>query len=160
MSSYISPVIKAFFKDLDVTSHVNPKLLTGLAAIGALHLFTQYLTTPLLGFYRHVLRPQRNLVNRYGSDWAVVTGASDGIGEAYTYELAKRGYNIILVSRTMEKLERVASKVREEFKVQTKIIQFDFGTLNNPEAVKELYAKLDTIDVDVSLLANNAGVAS
>ena len=90
----------------------------------------------------------------------MVTGASDSIGEAYTYELAKRGYNIVLVSRTMEKLERVAAKVREEFKVQTKIIQFDFGTLNNPEAVKDLYSKLDTIDVDVSLLANNAGVAS
>ena len=98
---------------MDVTPHVNPKLLTGLAAIGALHLFTQYLTTPLVGFYRHVLRPQRNLVKRYGSEWAVVTGASDGIGEAYTYELAKKGFNIILVSRTMDKLERVAAKVKD-----------------------------------------------
>jgi 17beta-estradiol 17-dehydrogenase / very-long-chain 3-oxoacyl-CoA reductase len=153
-------MLKAFFKSFDVTSHVNAKLLTGLAAIGALHLITQYLSTPLVGFYRHVLRPQRNLVKRYGSEWAVVTGASDGIGEAYTYELAKRGFNIILVSRTLEKLERVAAKVRDEYKVQTKIIQFDFGTLYTAESVNELYVKLDTIDVDVSLLANNAGVAS
>jgi 17beta-estradiol 17-dehydrogenase / very-long-chain 3-oxoacyl-CoA reductase len=143
-----------------LTPHANPKLLTVLAAIGALHLFTQYLTTPIVGLYRHLLRPQRNLVKLYGSEWAVVTGASDGIGEAYTYELAKRGFNIVLVSRTLEKLERVAAKCRDEFKVQTRIVQFDFGRLTNPEAVKELYVKLDTIDVDVSLLANNAGVAS
>ena len=89
-----------------------------------------------------------------------MTGASDGIGEAYTYELARRGFNIVLVSRTLEKLEKVAAKCRDEFNVQTRIVQFDFGTLTNPEAVKELYAKLDTIDVEVSLLANNAGVAS
>jgi len=160
MTTKVNEIIKAFFTNLDLTPHANPKLLTALAAIGALHLFTQYLTTPIVGLYRHLLRPQRNLVKLYGSEWAVVTGASDGIGEAYTYELAKRGFNIVLVSRTLEKLERVAAKCRDEFKVHTRIVQFDFGTLTNPEAVKELYVKLDTIDVDVSLLANNAGVAS
>lgn len=122
MTSQTTEILKAFFTKLDVSAHANPRILTALAAIGALHLFTQYLTTPIVGLYRHLLRPQRNLIRRYGSEWAVVTGASDGIGEAYTYELAKRGFNIVLVSRTMDKLERVAARCRDEFKVQTRII--------------------------------------
>lgn len=56
-------------------------------------------------------------------------------------------------------MEKVAQKLRDEYKVEAKIIQFDFGELNSPEKVQELYAKLDTIDVDVCLLANNAGKA-
>lgn len=159
MTSQTTEILKAFFTKLDVSAHANPKVLTVLAAFGAFHLLRQYLCTPIVGLYRHLLRPQRNLVRRYGSEWAVVTGASDGIGEAYAYQLAQRGFNIVLVSQILDKLERVAARCRDEFKVKTKIIHFDFGTLTNPEAVKELYAKLDTIDVDVSLLANNAGVA-
>jgi 17beta-estradiol 17-dehydrogenase / very-long-chain 3-oxoacyl-CoA reductase len=62
------------------------------------------------------------LIARYGGNWAVVTGGSDGIGEAYCYELAKSGFNIIIVSRTMEKMETVAQKLRDEFKVEAKII--------------------------------------
>ncbi|XP_074014306.1 inactive hydroxysteroid dehydrogenase-like protein 1 isoform X2 [Numenius arquata] len=45
-----------------------------------------------------------DLVKRYGK-WAVVTGSTDGIGKAYAEELAKRGVNIILISRNKEKLE-------------------------------------------------------
>jgi len=41
----------------------------------------------------------------------VVTGASDGIGRVYALELAKRGFNILLISRTKSKLEQVAAEV-------------------------------------------------
>ena len=41
----------------------------------------------------------------------VVTGASDGIGKEYALQLAKAGFNILLVSRTAEKLESVASEI-------------------------------------------------
>ena len=111
--------------------------------------------------WRHALRPRRDLVARYGGNWAAVTGASDGIGEAYSYELAKAGFNILLISRTPEKLDCVAVRLREEFKVQTRVVQVDFGTLDTPAAVNEYYAKLDeaTKDIEVVLLANNAGKA-
>jgi 17beta-estradiol 17-dehydrogenase / very-long-chain 3-oxoacyl-CoA reductase len=69
-----------------------------------------------------MIRPRKNLTSRYGGNWALVTGGSDGIGEAYSYELAKAGFNIIIVSRTLEKMERVAKKLRDEFHVQAKII--------------------------------------
>jgi len=43
---------------------------------------------PTVGFLKHTLRPRRNLIERYFSNWALVSGASDGIGEAICYELA------------------------------------------------------------------------
>ncbi len=93
----------------------------------------------------------------------MVTGASDGIGEAYSYELAKSGFNIVLVSRTEEKLQRVALKIRQEYKVQTRIIQYDFEGFGSPEKVRELYDKFDSaladISQDICILANNAGKA-
>ena len=41
----------------------------------------------------------------------VITGASDGIGKEFAFQLAKAGYNILLVSRTQEKLQNVASEI-------------------------------------------------
>ena len=65
------------------------------------------------GYY--LLRPRNlNTYKRYGNNvgrevqdsrsWALVTGASDGLGLAYCHELAARGFNIILLSRNQEKL--------------------------------------------------------
>jgi 17beta-estradiol 17-dehydrogenase / very-long-chain 3-oxoacyl-CoA reductase len=54
---------------------------------------------------RHFLTPPHDLKTRYGPDaWAVVTGASDGIGAEYCKQLSKLGFNIVLVSRTLSKL--------------------------------------------------------
>ena len=48
-------------------------------------------------------------VERYGQDsWAVVTGASDGIGKGVCMELAARGFNIVLIARNITKIEEVA----------------------------------------------------
>lgn len=82
-------------------------------ALYGLYTFARnYFVPPLLGIYRHFLRPRRNLAARYGANsWALVTGASDGIGEALCHELAKAGFNIILLARTELKLHQVADSV-------------------------------------------------
>jgi len=59
-----------------------------------------YLKSFLYGFYKHFIRQRRNLFQRYGGGWALVTGSSYGIGETLSYEFAKAGFNIILMSRT------------------------------------------------------------
>jgi len=49
-----------------------------------------------------------DLIERYGrNSWAVVTGASDGIGRAYAIEFARRGFNVVIISRTESKLKDV-----------------------------------------------------
>lgn len=62
---------------------------------------------------------------KYGK-WAVVTGCTDGIGKAYAEQLAKRGLNIVLISRTLEKLQVQAKELSEKYKIETKIIAVDF----------------------------------
>ena len=47
---------------------------------------------------------RKNLKARYGGGWALVTGASDGLGKCYAEEFAKMGFNIVLVGRNFDKL--------------------------------------------------------
>jgi 17beta-estradiol 17-dehydrogenase / very-long-chain 3-oxoacyl-CoA reductase len=74
-----------------------------------------------LGYY--ICRPRNlNTYAKYGNGvgreiqenrtWALVTGASDGLGLSYCHELASRGFNIILLSRTKSKLEKVAAEIK------------------------------------------------
>ena len=62
-------------------------------------------------------------IERYGKDsWAVVTGSTDGIGLAAAKNLASRGFNIVLISRNIEKLNSCAEDIQKEFKVQTRVV--------------------------------------
>ena len=76
-------------------------LILGLAGYGAYRLAIR----PALGvagsIWRHFVRPRRNLVARYGENtWAVVTGSTSGIGKGLAMELAREGFNIVLVGRS------------------------------------------------------------
>ncbi|EDW80520.1 uncharacterized protein Dwil_GK11524 [Drosophila willistoni] len=97
----------------------------------------------------------KGLVEKYGK-WAVVTGATDGIGKEYAKELARQGLNIVLVSRTQAKLELVASEIENETKVQTKVIIVDFTK------GREIYEHIENelADIDVGILVNNVGVVT
>lgn len=77
---------------------------------------------------------------------ALVTGASSGIGRDMAIYLDKLGFDVVLVSRDKEKLE----KVKDELKGKTEIVSMD---LSNSENCKELYNKVKDIDI----LVNNAG---
>ena len=50
--------------------------------------------------------------------WAVVTGASGGLGAGFAQELARQGANLILVARSTDKLEKFASELRATHRVQ------------------------------------------
>ncbi|KAM9916419.1 hypothetical protein OXX59_009992 [Metschnikowia pulcherrima] len=95
---------------------------------------------------------------KYGAakndNWAVVTGASDGIGKEYAFQLAKRGLNVVLVSRTLSKLEALADEIEANSAVSTKVIAFDasIDDDNNYKAIKEAIAGLH-----VTVLINNVG---
>ena len=75
------------------------------------------------GFSMYVLPTifgTRNFAEKYGK-WAVVTGCTQGIGRYYAEEMAKRGLNIVLVSRSQSKLDDVAQQLRNKYG-KTKII--------------------------------------
>ncbi|KAI5726973.1 hypothetical protein M8J76_012000 [Diaphorina citri] len=104
------------------------------------------------GFRVHVIGQYVDLKQKYGS-WAVVTGCTDGIGQAYAHELARRGINIVLISRTLEKLKKTAKEIETTHGVQTKIIAADMS---------EGKAALDKIKTEleghtIGILVNNVG---
>ena len=83
---------------------------------------------------------------------ALVTGASSGIGRDMSKELAKRGYNLILVARDNKKLEEVSEEIKNNYKVEAKIIQKDLSIKQN---CVDLYNEVKNEDIDI--LINNAG---
>lgn len=94
-----------------------------------------------------------NQIKRYGP-WAIVTGASQGIGEGFSRELAKRGYHVVLVSRRPERLAELARKLTGEFGTKTRVVGAD---LSLPGAGRTIVDAVS--DLDVGLLVSNAGAA-
>ena len=92
-------------------------------------------------------------LRKYG-EWAVVTGATDGIGKEYARQLAKRGFNIVLISRTMAKLQVVAEEIRHESHIEVKVIEFDFSSCSEYDELS-----LELKDLDVGILVNNVGAS-
>jgi len=86
--------------------------------------------------------------------WALVTGASAGIGEALAVELAAAGVNLVLTARRQDRLEALAARLGGEFKVQTKIIVAD---LEQPDAPEKLFTATEGAGLPIDVLVNNAG---
>lgn len=85
---------------------------------------------------------------------ALITGASSGIGETFARELASRKTDLVLVARSQDKLEQLASELASKYQVKTEVIAQDLTEAAAGQAVFDLVeAKGLTID----LLINNAG---
>jgi short-subunit dehydrogenase len=86
---------------------------------------------------------------------ALVTGASSGIGEEFARELARRGYDLVLVARRKERLDLLITSLSAVHDVEVEAIAAD---LTEDEGVALVERRLGTGDID--LLVNNAGVGS
>jgi 17beta-estradiol 17-dehydrogenase / very-long-chain 3-oxoacyl-CoA reductase len=102
-----------------------------------------------------VLEGRKKLKDAKNGRWAIVTGASDGIGKEFCFALAKKGYNICLLSRTKSKLDAVAEVCRAS-KVETKVVPIDFS-LEPREYTNILQAEVAGLEADV--LVNNVGIS-
>uniref|UniRef100_A0A672TKT7 3-ketoacyl-CoA reductase n=2 Tax=Strigops habroptila TaxID=2489341 RepID=A0A672TKT7_STRHB len=109
----------------------------------------------LVAFRVWVLRSGAAAVGPALGAWAVVTGATDGIGKAYAEELARRGMKVVLISRSKEKLDQVASEIREKYQVETKVIVADFG--ETEDTYSGIRAGLEGLEIGV--LVNNVGIS-
>ena len=89
--------------------------------------------------------------SNYGP-WALITGASAGIGAAFAMELAAMGFNLVLVARRQSELNEVAATVRDKYGVDTDVIVADLTTTEGVEVVKT-----QSQQRDVGLLVASAG---
>ena len=110
-----------------------------------------------LWLYAAFLRPAKPLRRRYGA-WAVVTGATDGIGRALAFRLAAAGLGVVLVGRNPDKLAAVAAELeakRPGAGVRTFVVDF---------AADDLAARVGALGeflrgLDVGVLVNNVGAS-
>lgn len=87
--------------------------------------------------------------------WAVVAGASEGLGAAYAEELASRGLDLVLVARRSELLESLASSLSTKYAVETKIIVQD---LSAPDAAEQIVRNIT--ELEIGLLIYNAAFSA
>ena len=88
--------------------------------------------------------------------WALITGASDGIGKEFALQLARAGYSTLLTSRTQVKLDDVATEIKQKYNTPTKTLAIDFSA-NIDIDYARLKALVDSLDI--AILINNVGVS-
>lgn len=91
---------------------------------------------------------------RYGP-WAVVAGASSGLGEEYARQLAAYGLSVALIARRNELAETIAKEIMARHSVETRVIALDLARADAAEVVER-----ETADLDVGLLVYNAAFSA
>lgn len=86
--------------------------------------------------------------------YAVVTGASKGIGKAIAFELAARGYKLVLIARSENLLKQVSEEIRASYPVDIRYLSLD---LSHADAPQKLFQWTVQQQLSVSILVNNAG---
>ena len=135
---------------IDLLRQSNVVLFLGIATLFFItYNFASYITDAIF--------PGTSL-SKFGAGkknvWAVVTGASDGIGAEFATQLAKRGFNIVLVSRTQSKLDALAKELSGKHGIDTKTLSVDASKATDAD-----FEKLENMvkDLELGILVNNVG---
>jgi len=131
---------------------VARKITIAFAAVGIIYVGA--LIAKLFTYTIAWVRPGRKL-RKYGQ-WAVVTGATDGIGKAYCYEMAKQKLDIVVMGRTESKVKELCSALETKYGVKTLALVEDFSAADQ--------AMFDRVagalkGLDVGVLINNVGMS-
>jgi len=86
--------------------------------------------------------------------WALITGASSGIGISLAEEYARRGVNLVLTARREERLSVLAEKLSKEHHIKTHVIVQD---LSKPDAAQSIFENTEQNNIQIDILVNNAG---
>lgn len=139
-----------------------PSWPTFLSTIGLATLsYLTYTLTRQASIY--LLPSQMPRYNRPGTNWALVTGATDGIGFGFCQELCARGFNVILHGRNAEKLARRAAELNASFprrRVDTlclDVVRTGPGIDDVPRQVRDIIARQGKDEGRLSVLVNNVG---
>lgn len=86
--------------------------------------------------------------------WAVIAGASEGLGEAFAKEIAKMGINVAIIARRKDLLEKLCNEISNDFQVETKAIHIDLASERMFEDIKK-----ETKDLEIGLVIYNAALS-
>jgi len=86
--------------------------------------------------------------------YALITGASAGIGKEFAYQLAKSGWNLLLIARREDTLKQIAEDLIKNFDIDAQYVVSDLAQLNQPEI---LYNYCIENNLSIAMLVNNAG---
>lgn len=114
--------------------------------------------TVLEFLYIHFLQgTPKNLSKKYGS-WALVTGATDGIGFAMSKEFAKKGMNVCIVGRSQEKIDKCVTDLEQACpEVKIEYLKVDFSEIGNSDVRDGIASWIKGKNIGV--LVNNVGVS-
>jgi hypothetical protein len=122
--------------------------IAGYAAF--IYLFAKILQTLYNIVFPYLFAVPQNLQVLAGARWAIVTGSTDGIGKAYAMELAKKNFNIVLISRSSDKLNEVANEIRQKYdNVEVKAISFDFTNPKLQDYENAIFNPLKDIEIGI-----------
>lgn len=94
-------------------------------------------------------------LEHYKKDWALVTGASSGIGQEFCQQLAAAGLNLVMVARREDLLQKIAKDLSDLYQIQTVVIAED---LSQPEGSALVHSRTKANNIKIRMLVNNAAI--
>lgn len=142
--------------------HLSPRCSDVLLALGALTV-ARFAFRGAKLLYRTCLRGRSSNLRRYqapsGDGWALVTGCTSGLGEAFAFELARRGFHVMLVARNAQKLQEVSDAIRKLYpQTITRIVVSDAAATGDAGAAAIEAVRSAAAEVPLRVLINNVGV--
>jgi len=96
----------------------------------------------------------KSFTEKYGP-WALVTGASSGMGTEFARRLAEKGLNVVLLARREDRLRSLAVELERDYSAKTRVVAVDLTRDDLLDSIRDA-----TDDIEVGLLVNNAGFAT
>ena len=142
----------------------HAQITSALTFLGAA--YASVVTFKLARFiWRHYVRPRTNLIKRYSgttqngsspsASWAVITGATSGIGRGCAFALAQRGFHVILIARTIKDLHELAQELQTAYGIKTMVVSMDAAECSESQ-VDDFIRQLE--NKSVAILVNSVGI--
>jgi uncharacterized protein len=110
-----------------------------------------------LPFGKAVSKEKEITMYNYHGKTALITGASTGIGASFARQLAAQGMNLVLVARSEQRLQALATELSKEHRVKVEVIPAD---LSRPGTAANIYETTRQRGINVDMLINNAGIST
>ncbi|KAL4484733.1 hypothetical protein ABPG74_019910 [Tetrahymena malaccensis] len=151
-------MMRQILEKLDQFVGQNKRLVSVLAFLYAAGIATRSIGK-VLGFINRQLLPGYNLIERYGKgSYAAISACTDGIGKGFAIELAKRGFNLVMLIRNVKKGEELAEEIKKTINkdIDIRIVEIDFQNIQKEGVIESIIEQMQGLDI--SILVNNVGV--